>query len=393
MKNEKVNELVNKIEEGVKTLFESEKYKNYLNVMSRFHDYSFNNTLLISMQRPDATYVAGYNTWKQLDRHVVEGAKGIQIIQPCPIKEKELVELKDEDGNKIYDNKGQPMTEQVEHIQQRFKVGYVFSYEDTEGEPLPELVTNLKDNVKNFEQFKQVIEIVSPAPIVYEQINSKANGFYHLESRDIHIRDDLSELQTIKTAIHEIAHCFLHDKEEGTDIDRNRREKEVEAESVAYTVCSYFGLDTSEYSFGYIAGWASNKSVPELKDCMNQIKQTAGTIIDLIETELLRIKMEQSDSLAYKFPDGYFFIDRVSDNHYEYSFTDRAGNIEEADGIDIDMNIKELADLLASSRGKDMSNAMLSNTESVGEMIEKQKQQQTHETIEETSKITHRRVR
>ena len=317
-KNEKIKEITEKLHQGIKDLFESDRYKDYLKTLSKFTHYSFNNTLLIALQRPDASHVAGYRSWEnKFDRHVKKGSSGIQIIEPAPYKAtvKELV--KDEDGKPVLDNQGNEISRDVEKIFSAFKVGYVFAYEDTEGTPLPEIVNILNKDVEDYEIMLDVLKKISPVPIVFEEIESAANGYYHLESRDIHIDSRLPQLQSLKTTIHEIAHSILHDQIIGEDVEATRFEKEVCAESVAYTVASYLGLDTSDYSFGYIGGWSEGKELKELQQKMELIRKTANTIISDIEKELMKLKMNEADKLVFKNATGYLFIQKNEDK-YEY---------------------------------------------------------------------------
>lgn len=317
-KTNRVKEITDKLHDSVKALFESDKYKAYLSCMGKFHNYSFNNTLLIAQQRPDASLAAGYKAWSQkFGRHVVEGAKGIQIVLPSPWKKKEQVAVKAPDGSTVMKD-GKPVTEEVERIMPGFKIGYVYAYEDTEGTPLPSITDICDRKVANIDGFLDALKTVSPVPISYEHLNSSANGYYSLTDRQIHVEESLPELQKIKTTIHEIGHAIMHDMTEGTDHFANRREREVEAESVAYTVCSYYGLDTSDYSFGYIAGWSENKSLKELEAKMTLIKDTSGIIIDGLDTEFLKVRMSEKGELAYKNGQEYFYMNRQEDG-YSYS--------------------------------------------------------------------------
>ncbi len=320
-KADKVKEITDKLHDSVKVLCESDKWKEYLSCMGKFHNYSVNNTILIATQRPDASLVAGYQAWSQkFDRHVVAGAEGIQIIQPAPWKKKEEVEVKDANGNTVMKD-GKPLTQEIERIMPGYKVGYVYAYEDTEGSPLPSVVDICDEQVVNADQFIEALRTASPVPIIYEHLNSSANGYFSLTDRTIHVEETLPELQRIKTTIHEIGHGYLHDKADGTDIGANKREREVEAESVAYTVCSYYGLDTSDYSFGYIAGWSEGKDLKELQDKLAVIKDTSGTIIDKLDAEFLKLQMAETKELSYKNGSGYFRIEAGS-HGYEYDVFD-----------------------------------------------------------------------
>ncbi len=296
-REEQLKEITDRLEQGVQDLFTSERYTEYLQTMGKFHRYSFNNTLLIAMQRPDATLIAGYQAWqKKFNRHVMRGEKGIQIISPAPIKEKEEVEKIDPVTNEpVLKEDGQPETEIVEHIIPRFKVSTVFDVSQTDGEPLPDLGgEDLTGNVADFEIFMEAIRNVSPVPIRMAEIEGESHGYYHNDEKEIVIKSGMSESQTMKTAIHEVTHAMLHDREimQEQGIEKDRLTKEVEAESVAYTVCQHFGLDSSDYSFPYIAGWSSGKEMRELRTSMDVIRKTAGSFIEEM-TEQLQILQKE----------------------------------------------------------------------------------------------------
>lgn len=299
--------ITNQLEQGVKDLFESGRYQGYLDVMSRFHRYSFNNTLLIAMQKPDATLVAGYEAWKQkFGRHVRKGEKGISIIAPSPFKIKEEVEkINPKTKEPILDASGQPIMEMVETTRMTFRVAKVFDVSQTEGRELPNIgVEELTGGVDNYDSFMKAIQEAAPVPIGFEEINRDVYGYYHRVDKRIAIQEGLSHMQTMKTAIHETAHALLHGYDEETDLEK-RKDKltmEVEAESIAYTVCKHYDLDTSLYSFGYIAGWSSDKSVPELRKSLETIRQTSAVIITGIDDtlkELLEPKAERSQSISF----------------------------------------------------------------------------------------------
>lgn len=293
--SQQIREITDKLQQGIEDLFESGNYKNYLKTMSKFTSYSLNNTLLIAMQKPDATVVAGYGTWKQLNRHVVKGAKSIQIIAPCPYKKKVEVEVMDAQGNSIMGKDGKPIKEQTEKILMGFKVANVFDYSQTEGEPLPELAHKLDGTVEGYADFMGALKQFSPVPIEFKEIEGSANGYYHLVNKSIVINTDMSQVMHCKTGIHEITHALLHDKDSGIEKDAlpDKQTKEVQAESVAFTVCQYYGFDTSDYSFGYIAGWSSGRELNELKASLEIIRQTAQTIINGIDLKLDAIKQSK----------------------------------------------------------------------------------------------------
>ncbi len=294
---QKVQEITEKLEQGIKELFESEKYKNYLNTMSKFHNYSFNNTVLIAMQKPDATLVAGFKAWKRnFQRHVKKGEKGIRILAPAPYKLKEEQEKLDPETKEIMlDAEGKPIMEEVEITIPAFRAVSVFDVAQTEGKELPELeVKELSDSVEDYENFMQALTEVSPVPIEFEEIEGGAKGYFSQGAHRIAVQEGMSQSQTLKTAIHEVAHAKLHDRELNKGIDdvehKGRSRKEVEAESVAYTVCQHFGIDTSDYSFGYIAGWSSGREMTELKASLDTIRRTASEIITGIEHELSKVQ-------------------------------------------------------------------------------------------------------
>lgn len=293
-KNEKIQELTEKLQTGIQELYDSEKYRDYLRTMAKFHHYSFNNSLLIWAQRPDATAVAGYRAWQtKFERTVNPGAKGIMIYEPSNFKRTLREVVTDEDGNPVLDKDGNKITRAVEKTFPNFKVGYVFAYEDTSGKPLPSIVSIIDKDVSNFDEVFAALKKVSPAPIRFDSVDGGANGYYNLLKREIVVKDTLPQAQKIKTAVHEVAHSILHDKVDGLDQEANKREMEVSAESVAFVVCSYLGLDTSEYSFGYVGGWSAGKELKELQTKMEIIRKTANTIISGIESEILKETIQE----------------------------------------------------------------------------------------------------
>lgn len=299
-REQQMKEITERLEQGVKELFTSEMYTEYLKTMSQFHNYSFNNTLLIAMQKPDATLVAGYQAWqKKFKRQVKKGEKGIQIIAPVPIREKEEIEKFDPETNEpILRPDGQPETEEVVHIIPHFRIATVFDVSQTYGEPLPELETpELMGNVENYEVFMQALREISPVPIRFDEIESGAKGYYSTVNKETVIQRGMSEMQTMKTGIHETTHAKLHDREimEELGEKKNQMTREVEAESVAYTVCQYFGLDTSDYSFPYIAGWSSSVDMKELRASMDTIRKTAGEMIDGMTEVMQQLMREQPE--------------------------------------------------------------------------------------------------
>ena len=356
---QQVREITDKLEQGIKELFESERFKEYLRTMSKFYHYSFSNTLLIAMQKPEATYVAGYTSWQRnFDRQVMKGEKGIKILAPAPYKAKEEREKIDPSTQKpVLDADGKPITETVEVMRPAFKVVSVFDISQTDGKELPDIIVDeLSGSVENYAAFFEALKQESPVPIAFEDIPGGAKGYFSPVENRIAIQDGMSEIQTIKTAIHEIAHAKLHsidrpepeptwkivmisdggtkrdflsgfaseteaneaaEREGWRFVDENRFEwrleveedtsavqemrkdrhtKEVEAESVAYTVCQRYGIETSDYSFGYIAGWSSDKETKELKGSLETIRKTAAEMIDSIDAKLKVLLSEKAQS-------------------------------------------------------------------------------------------------
>ena len=298
---EKLKEITDRLEQGITELFESERYKEYLRVMSKFHNYSFNNTLLIAMQKPDASLVAGFSAWKNnFGRNVMKGQKGIKIIAPSPYKVKqEMKKIDPHTQQPIIGKDGKPVTEEKEITIPAYKVVSVFDVSQTEGKELPDIaVDELTGDVERYRDFFAALEKTSPVPIGFEQIPGSSHGYYHLEDKRIAIQEGMSELQTLKTAIHEIAHAKLHDidlnaPENEQQPRATRRTREVEAESVAYTVCQHYGLDTSDYSFGYVAGWSSGRELSELKSSLETIRSAAAEIINSIDEHIAELSKAQ----------------------------------------------------------------------------------------------------
>ena len=297
----KVKEVTERLEAGVRELFESERYQAYLKAMSKFHDYSLNNTLLILMQKPDASLVAGFGKWRDdFERHVKRGEKGIKIFAPAPYTIKKEAEKIDPDtGQPVIGADGKPVMEQQEIKIPAFKVVSVFDVSQTDGKEIPDLsVDALTGSVEQYEDFWRVLKEVSPVPVELEKIEGGAHGYYSLTDKRIAVDEGMSELQTIKTLIHEIAHAKLHDIDLNAPTEEmenrpNRRTREVEAESIAFTVCQHFGLDTSDYSFGYVAGWSSDKEIKELKASLETIRTTASELITEIEERLQALSQQR----------------------------------------------------------------------------------------------------
>ena len=295
---ERMKEITDRLETGIQELFESERYKAYLTTMSKFHSYSFNNTLLIAMQ--GGQLVAGYNKWRDdFHRNVKKGEKAIKILAPAPFKAKKEVQKLDAQGRPVMGKDGKPVTEVQEIQVPAFKIVSVFDVSQTEGEPLPSIgVEELTGSVERYGEFFKALEQTSPVPIGFEDIPGGSHGYYHLTEKRIAIQEGMSELQTLKTAIHEIAHSKLHAIDpEAPAIEQgdrpDSRTREVQAESVAYAVCQHYGLDTSDYSFGYVAGWSSGKDLKELKASLETIRATAHELITTIDGHLAQLQKER----------------------------------------------------------------------------------------------------
>lgn len=306
---QKIKEATEQLEAGIKEFFSSDKFQEYLNVMSRFHSYSYSNSVMIAMQKPDATLLAGFSGWqKNFDRHVKAGERGIRIFAPAPVKTKVEREKKDPDTKlPVLDENGDPVMETMEIKTPRFKIVTVFDVSQTDGKPLPSLgVDELTGNVEQFSQFFEALKRTSTVPIGFKELHDGSNGYYSPAEKRIAIREGMSEVQTVKTAIHELAHSRLHDFDRTkppaeAEKRKDRNTREVEAESVAYVVCQHFGIDTSDYSFGYVATWSANRELPELKASLQTIRDAASSLIDEIQENLASLQKEQTlvqDTLA-----------------------------------------------------------------------------------------------
>ena len=304
----RMKEITDKLEEGIRGIFDSEKYAEYLKAMSKFHNYSFNNTILIAMQ--GGTLVKGYSQWeKEFERHVKPGEKGIKIIAPAPFKVKQEVKKLDPATRQpVIGADGKPVMEEKEVTIPAYKVVTVFDVSQTEGKELPTIgADTLTGDVEHFKDVLSALEKVSPVPINFEDIKGSAHGFYSLADKRIAIQENMSQLQTLKTAIHEIAHAKLHDidlnapKEERENLP-DQRTREVQAESVAYTVCQHYGLDTSDYSFGYVAGWSTGREMEELKSSLETIRSTAAEIINGIDARIAELQKDQEKAQEQEKP-------------------------------------------------------------------------------------------
>lgn len=330
---EKVKEITDKLEAGIKELMDSDKFKEYLKCLSKFHNYSLGNTILIALQKPDATLVAGYTAWKnQFGRQVQKGEQGIRILAPTPYKRKMEVDIIDPStGQARINPDGTKATELKEIMVPAFKVVNVFDISQTDGRPIPSIgVNELTGDVRQYEMFFEALKRSCPVPIAFEQIDSGAKGYYHTVDHWIALQEGMSQVQTIKTLIHEMTHQHLHSKDpkemspEEPRLTRNA--KEVEAESVAYTVAQHYGIETSDYSFAYIAGWSAGKDTPELKASLDRIRTAADELITGIDTQLQILQKEklaeletQAEALAVKLDDlsydydYYGYVDAVDD--------------------------------------------------------------------------------
>ena len=288
-RQEVLKDLTEQLEKSIQDFMESEKYKAFLSSMAKFHNYSLNNQILIAVQKPDSTLCAGYTTWQKQNRYVKKGEKGIRIICPSPYKKEYLKDVIDKTTGKpelLPDGKAKQ--EIVQKVIPFFKVGYVYDISQTEGQPLPEIADILEGDLdEGLKSLKEAMLQASPVPVCFQPIDGETNGFYSPAAGEIVVDSTLSEKQSLKTLIHETAHALLHNPEASSS-QSTRETKEVEAESVAYVVCQYFGLDTSDYSFGYIAGWSSGKGTPELKASLENIRNTSNEIISNVEQILIK---------------------------------------------------------------------------------------------------------
>lgn len=366
---EQLAEITARIEDGIKDLFQSDKYAQYLKTMSRFHNYSFNNTMLIFMQKPNATAVAGFKAWQeQFERHVKKGEKGIRIIAPSPYKKKISepkldpdtdLPLKDKDGNIIYE-------ETVIRIP-AYRPVSVFDVSQTYGKPLPTIVSSLDGTVEHYDAFMEAVKRTSPVPIDFKPLREGLDGFFDASDQSITLREGMSEIQTVCAAIHEIGHAKLHNyeklKEEESSKDENaeppkkkdRRTEEVEAESVAFAVCAYFGIETGENSFGYIATWSQSKELPELKSSLDTIRQAASEIINGVEDNFKEVCKERGIDLSgeaktedipeipsdseterlYLIDNSIYLHLQTTDSGYDYTLYDKE-TMREIDGGQLD---------------------------------------------------------
>lgn len=291
-REEKMSAIQKKLEDGVRAIFTSEKYQEYISAMSKFPRYSINNCILIASQLPEASLVCGFRKWQtEFNRTVNKGEHGIMILAPIKGKTEVVEEVFDENNKAVVDENGNQKTEKVTREYQTFRPVYVFDVSQTSGDPLPTLASELNETVDSFEEMKSVLISISPVPVSFETINGGANGYYSPTAGKIVIDEHLPQLQMLKTMVHEIAHATLG---HGSKEDKwDRQTKEVQAESVAYWVTQMIGLDTSDYSFGYISGWSKDKEVSELKESLDVIKQTADKLSSSIEEKIRELKKER----------------------------------------------------------------------------------------------------
>lgn len=284
-----LDEISEKLEKGIKAVFEGENYKKYLEFCSRFPKYSINNQILIMLQRPDATMCQSFTAWKNINRSVKKGEKGIRILAPAPFTIEKEKEKHDEDGNWILNSNGEPEKETVKIVINAFKPVSTFDISQTEGDPVPELgIDELKGDVKDYDSLLRIIKDIVPVPVEFEDIKGGAKGYFNTEENRIAIKSGMSEVQTIKTLLHEASHQALHSKEaeKKDDKPKSTAQKEVEAESVAYIVCKYLGIETSDYSFVYLATWSKDQEVPELRASLDTIRKTSSDMIEKIKDKL-----------------------------------------------------------------------------------------------------------
>lgn len=330
-RKQEMKDITDRLEQGVSEIFQSEKYQQFLDTMAKFPQYSLNNNLLIMMQKPDATLCQSYTGWKQMGRFVKKGEKGIRILAPAPYKMEREQDKLDEKGKAILDKDGEPVKETVQINITAFKPVSTFDLSQTDGEPLPTIgASELTGSVEGYATLFEAIKEASPVPIGFEDIKGGAKGYFHTEENRIAIQEGMSEVQNVKTAIHEMAHAKLHNMEAQKareDGGQTRSSKEVEAESVAYTVCQHFGIDTSDYSFAYVAGWSQGKEMPELKESLNTIRTAASELITAIDEKaqaLIAEKEQAPQTLEEtKDPEISFYVAECSEFHSMGEFNEK----------------------------------------------------------------------
>ena len=373
-RTDELQQITDKLEKGVMEVFQSDRYKQFLDTMAKFPRYSVNNSLLIMMQKPDAQLCQSFTGWKQMGRYVKKGEKEISILAPAPYKiEREQTKL-DEKGRPVFDADGEPVKEKVEVTIRAFKVVKTFDLSQTDGKELPAIgPSELVGNIEGYPKLLQALQEISPVPVSFELIDGDAKGFYHLEDKKIVVQDGMSEVQTIKTLLHEMAHQKLHDKDnvpEAKDISRNG--KEVEAESVAYVVCQHYGINTSDYSFSYVAGWSEGKETPELKASLDKIRQTASEFIYQIDQKmevLMADKDQVQESAKAPSPFAQELMDKITEGTKDLGFIPVVPEAQEKTAnpelkVVVDKTLKDLDKKRTLSKVKESVKSKLkSNTE------------------------------
>lgn len=297
---DQLKSVTDQLEKGVKEVFQSDKYKQFLDTMAKFPRYSVNNSLLIMMQKPEAQLCQSYTGWKEMGRYVKKGEKGLSILAPAPYKIEREQTIMDDKGRPVLDADGEPVKEKIEVTVRAFKVVKTFDISQTAGKELPSIgPAELIGSIEGYSKFLKALQEISSVPVTFEQINGGAKGFYDQTDKRIAIKEGMSEVQTIKTVLHEMAHQKLHDKDSvATAADISRNGKEVEAESVAYVVCQHYGIDTSDYSFSYVASWSDGKETPELKNSLDKIRNTAAEFISQIDERMEVLMAEKEETKA-----------------------------------------------------------------------------------------------
>ena len=308
-RKKELDEMTAKLEQGVQDVFASDDYKKFLNVMAQMPHYSINNQILIMLQNPEATMCNSFSGWKKQGRFVKQGEKGLRILAPAPYQMEKEQEKVGADGKAILDKDGEPVKETVKITVNAFKPVSTFDISQTDGEPLPQLgVAELVGNVEGYGTLLEAIKDASPVPIGFENIESGAKGYYHMADHRIAIQDGMSEAQTVKTALHEIAHAKYHsiEAQDKSGVQKSKAQKECEAESMAFVCCAHYGLNTSDYSFGYVAGWSSGKETPELKASLQTIKEGASEIIDSIDKRIRELTYDRVEQ--NRAPEGFVSV-------------------------------------------------------------------------------------
>ncbi len=359
-RTDELQQITDKLEKGVVEVFQSDRYKQFLDTMAKFPRYSVNNSLLIMMQKPDAQLCQSFTGWKQMGRYVKKGEK----------------------GRPVFDADGEPVKEKVEVTIRAFKVVKTFDLSQTDGKELPTIgPSELVGNIEGYPKLLQALQEISPVPVSFELIDGDAKGFYHLEDKKIVVQDGMSEVQTIKTLLHEMAHQKLHDKDnvpEAKDISRNG--KEVETESVAYVVCQHYGINTSDYSFSYVAGWSEGKETPELKASLDKIRKTASEFIYQIDQKmevLMADKDQVQESAKTSSPFAQELMDKITEGAKDLGFIPVVPEAQEKNAnpelkVVVDKALKDLDKKRTLSKVKEFVKSKLkSNTEKAEQIPKK----------------------